>query len=360
MKDESAGVKKGVVILIIVGTLCYFGMRWYSRKYPEDSRLNRLASMGQRASTKGNSKSEVIYEKDIILETTKGKKAPVKAALAPTSLAAKKESGPHTAPPNEEEEGKKLNTFSSKQEVKPSAATTKPQTIELAKLYLKEGRKYEARNALSDAYFAETSEVQRKQIKERLDELNEELVFSPNPSRDADVYVVRPGDVLVKIAKRYNTSYELIMRLNKKQNTRLKVNERLKVLKGNVSLLVDKSDFTLTVLLDNHYIKQYPVGTGVAGKTPEGTFEIEEKLKNPAWYPPEGGVYKYGHPKNILGCRWIGLKDRPGLHGYGIHGTAQPDTIGKESSMGCIRMFNEEVEELYDFVVPGTKVIIQE
>ncbi|HEY4481834.1 MAG TPA: L,D-transpeptidase family protein [Candidatus Brocadiaceae bacterium] len=347
-------MKKGVVILIIVGTLCYFGMQWYSRKHPEGSKFGSLISMGQWVSSKGKSESEVIYQKNIILETSKEKKAPAKASQE--SGVRSQKSGVKT---------QKSASPSSKQEVEPSAPT-KPHTIELARLYLKEGKKYEARNLLSDAYLnashgddTETSGTNRKQIKERLDKLNEELVFSPNPGKDADVYVVRPGDTLIKIAKQYNTSYELIMRLNKKQNTNLKVNEQLKVLNGKVSLLVDKSDFTQTVLLDGHYIKQYPVGTGVAGKTPVGTFKIKDKLKNPVWYSPEG-VYEYGHPKNILGTRWLGFEDKPGLRGYGIHGTTLPDTIGKESSMGCIRMINDDVEELYDFVVPGTEVIIQE
>lgn len=346
-------MKKGVVILIIVGTLCYLGMRWYSRKYPEGSESSRLISMGQRAPSESKSKSGVIREKDIILEVSKEKKALAKAAFAPTPQSIKKP-----------------DASSSEQEAKPSTPIAKSHPVELAPLemefltgqagsYLKEGKKYEARNALSDAYFAEPSETNRKQIKERLDELNAELVFSPNPSRDADVYVVKPGDTLSKIAKQYNTTHELIMRLNKKQDTRLKVNEQLKVLSGKVGILVDKSDFTLTALLDGHYIKQYPVGTGVGGKTPSGTFKIKDRLKNPVWYSPEG-VYEYGHPKNILGTRWLGFEDKPGLHGYGVHGTTQPETIGKEASMGCIRMLNEDAEELYDFVVPGTEVIIQE
>ncbi|MBI2560081.1 MAG: L,D-transpeptidase family protein, partial [Planctomycetes bacterium] len=356
-------MKKGVVILIIVGTLCYFGMRWYSRKHPEGSRVGRLISLGQWVSPKGepglpatgggqSETSEVVYEKDIILETSKEKEdvaqtnkpAPEQSErfvhTAQTTLQPTKkgiEDTPAVAISGTESEGKNPATPSLEQETQPAPATAKPNTIELAMQYLKEEKKYEARNLLSDAYLTEASESNRKEIKERLDKLNEELVFSPNPSKDAAVYVVRPGDTLIKIAKQYNTSYELIMRLNKKQNTNIRVNEQLKVLNGTVSLLADKSDFTLTVLLDGHYIKQYPVGTGVSGKTPVGAFKIKDKLKNPVWYSPEG-VYEYGNPKNILGTRWAGFEDKPGLHGYGIHGTTLPDTIGKESSMGCIRM----------------------
>ncbi len=351
-KDESARVKKGVVTLIIIGTLCYFGIQWYSGKYQEGSKFNPLVAMSQWVFTKGDPEPETIYEKDIILEVSEEKEASEKITFV-TPLQSL-DSGAKSQKPGIKSQEPGVKARDPGPKTKDSR-----RIIELVKLYLKEGKKYEARNTLSDAYFKETSEAKRKQIKERLDKLNEELVFSPNPSKDADVYVVKPGDTLSKIAKRYNISYELIMRLNKKQRTHLKVNERLKVLRGKVSLLADKSDFTLTVVMDGHYIKQYSVGTGIAGKTPVGTIKINSKLKNPVWYSPEG-VYKYGHPKNILGTRWIGFEDKPGLTGYGIHGTTLPDTIGTEASMGCIRMVNKDVEELYDFVVLSTEVMIQE
>ena len=56
-------------------------------------------------------------------------------------------------------------------------------------------------------------------------------------------------------------------------------------------------------------------------------------------------------PKNPLGERWIGLTgiegSAVGQERYGIHGTIEPESIGKNTSMGCIRMRNEDVEFLY-------------
>jgi len=225
--------------------------------------------------------------------------------------------------------------------------------------YLKKGKRFEARNKLSDLYFKETDPEIRNKIKERLDELNKILVFSRTPSPDAFFYKVIPGDSLVKIAKKFNTNYAFIMRINNKGRTLIKIGERLKILKGELSLLVDKSDYTLTILLNNHFIKQYPVGIGKSDKTPVGVFVIDNKLVNPTWYSPEG-VYQYGHPKNVLGTRWIGFEDTDGLYGYGIHGTANPDSIGKDMSNGCIRLRNDNVEELFDFVKAKTRVVMQE
>jgi lipoprotein-anchoring transpeptidase ErfK/SrfK len=225
--------------------------------------------------------------------------------------------------------------------------------------YLKKGKRFEARNELSDLYFKETDPEIRNKIKEKLYELNKILVFSRTPSPDAFFYKVIPGDSLVKIAKKFNTSYAFIMRINNKSRTLIKIGERLKILKGELSLLVDKSDYTLTILLNGHFIKQYPVGIGKSDKTPIGVFVIDNKLVNPTWYSPEG-VYPYGNPKNVLGTRWIGFEDRNDLYGYGIHGTADPDSIGKDMSNGCIRMKNENVEELFDFVKAKTRVVMQE
>jgi lipoprotein-anchoring transpeptidase ErfK/SrfK len=149
------------------------------------------------------------------------------------------------------------------------------------------------------------------------------------------------------------------MRINNKHRTNIRVGERLKILKGNVTVLVDKSDYTLTLLLDGHFIKQYPVGTGKSGKTPVGVFVVDNKLINPVWYSPDG-IYPFGDPENVLGTRWIGFEDKEGLYGYGIHGTTDPDSIGKEMSNGCIRLTNEDVEELFNYVKAKTKVVVQE
>jgi len=231
-------------------------------------------------------------------------------------------------------------------------------SYKLVSEYLKNGKKYGARNELSDLYFAETDNAKRAEIKSKLDGLNAELVFSHEPSPDAFIYVVRPGDSLIRIASKYNTNYEFIVRINNKHRTSIRVGERLKILKGDVTVLVDKSDYTLTLLLDGHFIKQYPVGTGKSDKTPEGKFIIDNKLVNPVWYSSDG-IYQFGDPENVLGTRWIGFEDKKGLDGYGIHGTIDPNSIGKEMSNGCIRLRNEDVEDLFDYVKPKVTVVIQ-
>lgn len=231
--------------------------------------------------------------------------------------------------------------------------------LEIVNNYVKEGRKFEARNILSDIFINKKIPEKQKEIKDTLDKLNEELIFSLAPSADATIYNVQPGDILAKIAKKFNTNYELIMRINGKSSSKLNVGEKLKILTGKMKILVDKSDFTLTLIHNDHYVKQYRICIGKDNKTPEGTFEVKNKMKEPAWYSPQGGVFPYGHKENILGTRWIGFKDKPNLVGFGIHGTTLPESIGTASSNGCVRMLNSDVEELYDFVTLDTEIIIQ-
>lgn len=200
-------------------------------------------------------------------------------------------------------------------------------------------------------------EIQEEKGENDADVLKTELM--PEESPNSFFYTVKGGDTLSKIADEFNTSYELIMKINNKSGTNIMAGECLRIIKGPFDILVDKSEFVLTLLLNNHYIKQYKIGTGKDDKTPVGLFEIAEKIKNPVWYSGDG-VYHFGHPDNILGTRWIGFKDKPGLYGYGIHGTTRPESIGKAESNGCIRLTNEDVENLFAFVTKDTKVTIQD
>jgi len=82
---------------------------------------------------------------------------------------------------------------------------------------------------------------------------------------------------------------------------------------------------------------------------------------DPTFYPPASlrgqvPVLKPGDPNNPLGSRWIGFGE--GGNGLGIHGTNEPDSIGKRVSLGCIRMLNADAELLYDCLIRGAEIEI--
>ncbi len=181
------------------------------------------------------------------------------------------------------------------------------------------------------------------------------LLFSPIPTPTSMNYTVVQGDSAEKIAKRFGVTADLIKEANRLVGGRMRKGQIIKVEKGKFSLVISKSKNTLHLMEDGQLIKIYPVGTGKANCTPVGNFKITNKLVNPPWYKPAGGFIPFGSKENLLGTRWMGIN----LPGYGIHGTWEPDTIGKQASAGCVRLLNEDVEELYKIVESGTPVTIE-
>jgi hypothetical protein len=110
-------------------------------------------------------------------------------------------------------------------------------------------------------------------------------------------------------------------------------------------------------------VKTWDVATAKPGwVTPAGEWTIDRKAENPTWYNPALDSWGAGLPAvipggpgNPMGTRALYIT-APGL--IRIHGTSSPDSIGRYASHGCIRMHNEEIEQLYELVPVGTKVLI--
>lgn len=107
----------------------------------------------------------------------------------------------------------------------------------------------------------------------------------------------------------------------------------------------------------------YPLGIGRQGwETPEGNFEVIQKVENPVWRVPPGikkenpelPDFIPAGPRNPLGSYWLGLS----APGYGLHGTTRPYGVGRRVSHGCIRLYDADIETLFREVPLGTKVRI--
>ena len=207
-----------------------------------------------------------------------------------------------------------------------------------------------------------------KEVIDQYNTANLKRLRARNDNFNKSWYVVKSGDALSKIAKKYNTTVSLIKSLNNKETDIIRVGERLLVFNGKnsdnkdtFSIYVSKSKNTLDLLVNNKLFKRYPVGTGKFGKTPEVDFFVYDKIEEPPWTrPSDNKIIEYGDPENVLGTRWFALKspENKELTGFGIHGTWERDSIGHQSSDGCVRMFNEDVEELFDLIPRNTKVTI--
>jgi len=204
----------------------------------------------------------------------------------------------------------------------------------------------------------------RREVQERIGRIAVELVMTPRPMPEKVDYIVKRGDFVGKIARNFGTTVDLIQKSNEIPNSDLiKEGDRLRILQGTFRVLVSKKRNEMLVFLNDRFFKRYDVGTGKFGRTPTGTFKIAQRSAEPVWWRPDGKEVPFGDPENILGTRWMTLRatgDTEDVRGYGIHGTWEPSSIGKAESAGCIRMRNEEVEELYSLIPNGTAVEIVE
>ncbi len=162
------------------------------------------------------------------------------------------------------------------------------------------------------------------------------------------IHIVKAGETLTLIAMNYRTSIEVLVKENRLANPNLLIiGQKIKI-PGIPSadtipytLWVSLSKKTLSLYKNYNLIKVYPIAVGkMLQQTPVGDFIIVNREPNP------GGPF---------GLMWLSLSK---LH-YGIHGTNNPNSIGKSVSAGCIRMYNQDVLELSNTVPNGTAVYIR-
>jgi hypothetical protein len=226
---------------------------------------------------------------------------------------------------------------------------------------------HRARQLLTPALFLKrTRKEERELLRRTLRELAEAVVFSRRHVEGADFsYVPKRGDNLDTLCRRAfpkkgsRIAPGLVAAVNRmKSPSALRAGEASKVPRGAAGIVVMKREFRLYYLLDGAYVRDYAVGLGRDDLTPETEFVIGGKMKNPDWFPRPGEKIAFGDPRNILGTRWLGFENSRDFAGFGIHGTREPDTIGKNSSSGCVRMHQRDVEEVFDWTPVGARVRI--
>lgn len=188
------------------------------------------------------------------------------------------------------------------------------------------------------------------------------------------------GETLLDIAREHNVGYEEIRRANPDVSVWMPGAGTQVVVPGRFILPpVEREGMVINVAeLRLYYyptpsagetprVETYPIGIGREGfNTPLGQTTVTMRLEDPAWYPPrsvreeaaergeEAPAVVPPGPDNPLGRHAI-LLDIPG---YLIHSTNQPDGVGMRASRGCIRMFPEAIESIFDRVPVGMQVNI--
>jgi lipoprotein-anchoring transpeptidase ErfK/SrfK len=238
-----------------------------------------------------------------------------------------------------------------------------PDTPIVAGATLGMGRLYEMKGQDSEAISAYQNVIERFPDSEFVVEAEQRLgniALANFIKENSKSYTVERGESLVTIAKKFNTTPQLITKINNLSGASINVGQTIKVIDGsNLNIFIDLSKNKLYLKSNDKVIKSYYVCSGKKETpTPTGDYKVTEKMVDPTWFSGietgNKGKIPGGDPRNELGTRWIGFKPT-----FGIHGTIFPESIGKSESHGCVRMQNAEVEELYDMVVTGTPIKIE-
>jgi L,D-transpeptidase ErfK/SrfK len=194
------------------------------------------------------------------------------------------------------------------------------------------------------------------------------------------VTIARHEDTLTDIARRFNVGYEEIIRANPGVDPWLP-GEGTPVVLPTEFVLPDAPReglvLNLAAMRLYYYPKRgkdapvevitHPIGIGKVGwVTPEGSTKVVARIKDPVWIPPVSVRQEHAKDGDMLPDKVPPGPDNPlgrhmfrlGWPSYLIHGTNKPPGVGMRSSHGCIRLYPEDIEALYDSMPIGTRVTV--
>lgn len=226
-----------------------------------------------------------------------------------------------------------------------------------------------ARDKFNEALRSRTINVQQAQfVKNQLSSLADDWLFNKSVLQGdslCEYYKIQSGDRLQVIGEKNNVPYELLMTINNISDAKkIQVGQTIKILKGPFHAKVYRSSFTIDVYLKNTYVRTFKVGLGLTGsETPTGMWKVKPsgKLIEPVWTDPQGKTHYPSDADYPLGSRWVALEgvsgDAVGKQGFAIHGTREPESLGKASSQGCIRMENGAAVLVYNMLIPAYSTV---
>ncbi|MCD6365762.1 MAG: L,D-transpeptidase [Planctomycetes bacterium] len=231
---------------------------------------------------------------------------------------------------------------------------------------------------LSDLLDAELQD----QVCAILEEIADKTIFSPR-IYDGDTYAMQytfqKRDRLDPVERRLklHVPWRGLMMINRLTSPRrIRVDQQLKMIKGPFHAVVHKKRHVMDLYLhrpgmEKVFVRRVLVGLGKNDSTPSGVWRVAHKLVHGDYYPAANSLLKkrsipYGAPGYAFGKKglWIGLEGigerTRGLTSYGIHSTNDATTIGKDSSEGCIRLSDKDIDLVFALLYEGwSKVYIK-
>jgi lipoprotein-anchoring transpeptidase ErfK/SrfK len=212
-------------------------------------------------------------------------------------------------------------------------------------------------------------------VRDALTALNQQLVFGMR-FIDGDPFVesyrIQSGDALSRLPGRrgWRVGWRLIADISGIPDpARLQVGQTVKGLRGPFHAVVTKRSYRMDIWMGDLsaapvYVRSFNVGLGSDDRTPVGRWEVLSKDVNPSWRNPETGEsFSRDDPENPIGERWIGIRGidpaNRDMLGFGIHGTIDDDSIGRDESMGCVRLRHDDIVQLYDLLQQDSLIVIR-
>ena len=217
-----------------------------------------------------------------------------------------------------------------------------------------EGKLAEARDALIAFIQKYPAGLHLGEAKDLLGEVNVDILLSRYPSPEKTEYVVKPGDVLAKIARKLKTTPELIMRMNNMSGTMLRIGERLLISRPDFSIAIQRKANLVVLLNHGVFFKQYHVRE--AKLPPKQPPTITAKVAETMAF--KGGKrVGLGSKEYIGSTRWIRFAGAPAYTLYSTPDAAHPNLDQPPPPSG-LGLAASDVEELSGLVNNGTSVTI--
>jgi lipoprotein-anchoring transpeptidase ErfK/SrfK len=227
--------------------------------------------------------------------------------------------------------------------------------LEAAQRELEAGQMADALRQLSQWYgHPQLAPAEQQTLNQLLDQVAGTVVYSTQNLLEPP-YEVQPGEKLEDIGDKYNVPWKLLAKINGIDDpAALRPGERLKVVRGPFQAVVslEKREMTL-MTADGSYAGRFKIGIGAEHPPQEGTFPVSEKVVNPVYYGRDRAIGAED-AANPLGERWIGLGKN-----MGIHGTNNPEGIGRNDLPGYISLSQRDIEDVYDILSLGSRVTIR-
>lgn len=225
--------------------------------------------------------------------------------------------------------------------------------FEAAAKLRQEGKLPEARGALGAFIQKYPSGQHVDEAKDLLGEINIEILLSRTPSPEKTEYIVKPGDVLQKVANRVKSTPELIMRMNNLNGTMLHIGERLLISHPEFSLVVQRKPKLIVLLDHGSFFKRYHVLE--VKLSPKQAPRIASKVAETMAFR-DGKRVGFGTKEFMGSTRWIRLS-AAGYTIFSLADTAHP-RLGQEPPPTGLGLTASDVEELSGLVNNRTPVTI--